>query len=80
MEKGCGTSWVKHSPNNTVEVAKLAKDLQWPEATTLTPVALAEASAELINGREDAASIVLVIAEFHADHVIALHRADHKSG
>jgi len=42
MEEDCGISWVKHFANNTVKVAKLAKDLQWPEAITLTSVALAE--------------------------------------
>jgi len=63
MEKDCGISWVKHFTNNTMEVSKLAADLKWPAATTLTSVALAEASAELINGREDAASVVLVITD-----------------
>jgi len=63
MEKDCHISWVKHLSNDTMGVAKLVGDLQWPEATTLTSVALAEAEAELMYGREDAASIVVVITD-----------------
>merc|ERR1719215_954191 len=63
MEKDCGISWIKHFTNETVATSTLIKDLEFPRATTLTSVALAEAKSELINGREDAASIVVVITD-----------------
>mmetsp|Transcript_145458 Transcript_145458/g.466159 ORF Transcript_145458/g.466159 Transcript_145458/m.466159 type:complete len:877 (+) Transcript_145458:72-2702(+) len=63
MEKDCRIAWIKHLTNNTIEIAKMVSDLKFPEATTLTSVALATAEAELINGREDASSVVLVITD-----------------
>jgi hypothetical protein len=63
METDCGITWVKHFTNDTIATAKLVNDLKFPRATTLTSVALAEAKSELINGREDAASIVVVVTD-----------------
>jgi len=63
IEKDCKISWVKHMTNNTLETAKLVADLKFPDATTLTSMALASAETELINGREDASSVVLVITD-----------------
>jgi len=65
MEKDCGMHWVSHF---TSDVEKLSEDvshekLEWPEATTLTSVALGQAEAELIQGREDANSVVIVITD-----------------
>lgn len=63
IEKDCQVSWIKHLTNNTVEVAALVKDLKYPESTTMTSAALGEAGIELINGRPDAASVVIVITD-----------------
>jgi hypothetical protein len=63
LEKDCGIRWVKHFTNDTLATAKEVEALKFPRATTMTSVALAEASSELINGREDASSIVVVITD-----------------
>jgi len=63
MEQDCHISWISHFTNETLRVAQLVWDLEFPSATTLTSVALAEAESELINGREDAASIVVVVTD-----------------
>jgi len=63
MEKDCGIQWVSHL---TSDVATLADDvshakLTWPRGTTLTSVALGQAEAEFMQGREDANSVAIVI-------------------
>jgi len=63
MEKDCNIFWVQHFTNDTMGAADELEKLKFPRKTTLTSVALAEAEAELIYGREDAASVVVVITD-----------------
>jgi hypothetical protein len=63
MEKDCGIKWVKHFTNDTLSAAEEVEKLEFPQKSTLTSVALAEAEAELVYGREDATSVVIVITD-----------------
>jgi hypothetical protein len=63
MEKDCSIKWVKHFTNDTVAVAEEVEKLKFPSKTTLTSVALAEAEAELLYGREEANSVVIVVTD-----------------
>jgi len=59
----CGVQWVKHLTPNVSQVESAAEDLAWPRRTTLTSLALAQAQSELIKGRQDANSVVVVITD-----------------
>merc|ERR1719221_403551 len=59
----CGITWASHYTNDTAAVRKAAAALKWPGRTTLTSYALAEARGELIQGRQDAKSVVVVITD-----------------
>jgi len=59
----CGVVWESHLSSDVAEVKKTAEALKWPGRTTLTSYALAEAKNELINGRQDAKSVVVVITD-----------------
>jgi len=63
MEKDCGIQWVSHFTFDGKSVADKIKNLQWPEKTTLTSLALSTAEAELTQGRQDASSLVIVITD-----------------
>mmetsp|Transcript_65519 Transcript_65519/g.213335 ORF Transcript_65519/g.213335 Transcript_65519/m.213335 type:complete len:887 (-) Transcript_65519:188-2848(-) len=63
LAKDCEIRWVSHFTNDTASVAAWVKEMQYPAATTLTSVALAEAQGELMNGREDANSVVIIITD-----------------
>jgi len=63
MEKDCSIKWVKHFTNDTMAAAKEVEKQSFPRKTTLTSVALGEAEAELMYGREDASSIVICITD-----------------
>jgi len=63
MEKDCKITWTSRFTNKTDALADKVKKLAWPASTTLTSVALAEAQSQLVNGREDANSVVLVITD-----------------
>jgi len=63
MVKDCGIEWISHFTNDTTSLAKTVKKLPFPASTTLTSVALAEAGQELVNGREDANTVVLVVTD-----------------
>jgi len=63
LETQCNIKWIKHFNSDTEDTAKMAANLGWPAASTLTSVALAEAEAELIHGREDASTVVVVITD-----------------
>lgn len=63
MEKDCKILWVSHFTNDTVGLADKVNALKFPRATTLTSVALAEAEAELVYGREEANSVVVVVTD-----------------
>ena len=63
LPEDCGIVWVKHFTNNTLEAVEAVDALKFPAATTLTSVALAEADAELMYGRESANSVVVVVTD-----------------
>jgi len=65
LVKDCGIQWVtRFDDNKTGEaVAEDIAKVEWPQATTLTSLALAEAGAELSHGRADANSIVIVMTD-----------------
>jgi len=65
-EAECGMYWQSRFSENkkTEEVVADIEKMKWPQATTLTSMALAEASAELsAGGRADAQSIVVVLTD-----------------
>jgi len=59
----CGITWASHFTNDTAAVKTASAALKWPGRTTLTSYALAEAKNELIQGRQDAKSVVVVITD-----------------
>lgn len=61
----CGMTWVtRFDENQTGEaMAESIEKMTFPRGTTLTSMAIAEASAELAHGREDAESIVIVLTD-----------------
>merc|ERR1712194_273145 len=61
--EACGIQFVSHFTTDTAAVAKLAAKMEWPSRSTLTSYALAEAKSELITGRRDAKSVVVVITD-----------------
>jgi hypothetical protein len=61
--QSCGMYWLSHMSEDIPSVAKAVKNAKWPGRTTLTSLALAEAQAELINGRQGATSVVVVITD-----------------
>jgi len=63
MIKDCMIEWVNHFSNDTKKIVAAVDALKFPASTTLTSVALAEAASELVNGREDANSIVVVVTD-----------------
>lgn len=63
LKKQCGISWVSHFTNKTDDLDKTLETLEWPEASTLTSVALGEAENEMMLGRADANTVVVVITD-----------------
>lgn len=63
MQEQCGIQWISHYTNDMGKLETDIKALEWPRATALTSVALGQAEAELINGRQDANAVVVVITE-----------------
>merc|ERR1719220_183880 len=59
----CGMRWVDHLTPNLDLVEQNVKAMKWPRRTTLTSLALAEAGAEIIYGRQDAQSVVVIITD-----------------
>merc|ERR1712194_179444 len=59
----CGITWASRFTNDTNAVKKATAAMRWPGRSTLTSYALAEAKNELINGRADAKSVVVVITD-----------------
>merc|ERR1719238_1103372 len=57
----CGITWVSHFTTHTDTLAGQVAGLAWPAASTFTSMALAQAEADLRNGRADATSIVIVV-------------------
>lgn len=62
-ETNCGIQWLSHFTDDTQGVADSIAGTAWPQKTTLTSAALAQAESELMTGREDAQSVVVVITD-----------------
>jgi len=63
VEAQCGIKWVSHFTEDMGELRKEVAKLSFPAATTLTSVALGQAESELVYGRSDANSVVIVITD-----------------
>jgi len=63
METTCGMQWVSHFTNETAALATTVTGLEWPQSTTMTSLALTQAEGELVKGREDAQSVVILITD-----------------
>jgi len=63
MENDCGIKWVDHFMDNVEDVARDIENLDYPEQTTLTSLALSTAETELAYGRDDAKSVVIVVTD-----------------
>jgi len=59
----CGMHWVQHLTTDIAVAETSVQAMTWPNTTTLTSMAIIEAKAELINGRQDANSVVVVITD-----------------
>merc|ERR1719422_2663083 len=59
----CGVHWVEHLTPNINQVINSIKEMDWPRRTTLTSLALAEVTSQLIKGRRDAQSIVVIVTD-----------------
>lgn len=63
VERQCGIKWVHHLSTTIDDVEKSVQAMEYPARTTLTSMAIAEAQQELTSGRQDAASVVVVITD-----------------
>jgi hypothetical protein len=63
LARQCGISWVSHFTDDLEALDENLKNLKWPASSTLTSVALGEAKNELMNGRKDANTVVVVITD-----------------
>jgi hypothetical protein len=63
MEKDCRISWISRFTNDTEGLVKKIDAIPHSEGSTLTNVALSEVDPELVNGREGAATVVLVVTD-----------------
>merc|ERR1719433_753398 len=59
----CGVHWVSRLTGDIASVRAGIKAMSWPRRTTLTSLALAEINSNLIEGRQDANSVVVVITD-----------------
>jgi len=63
MKEQCGIEWISHYTTDMGALASEVLQLPFPAATTLTSVAIGQAESELVNGREDANSVVVLITD-----------------
>jgi uncharacterized protein YegL len=63
METTCKIKFVTHFSRNMKQIHDKIGELEWPQGSTLTSLALATAKAELTIGRKDAESVVIVITD-----------------
>merc|ERR1740121_45941 len=63
VEETCKIKWVSHFTSDTEQLARDVMTLAWPAQSTLTAMALGVAEAELKNGRENVASVTVVITD-----------------
>jgi len=63
MEKVCKIKTVTHFTKDMKKIKEKINELNWPQGSTLTSLALQTAKAELALGRKEAKSIVVVITD-----------------
>lgn len=63
MEKDCQIKWVSRFSTDFAAVATEVANMQWPGSSTLTSMALAEASQMIQNGRQNAQTVTVVITD-----------------
>jgi uncharacterized protein YegL len=63
METTCRIKFVSHFTRKLKDLYNKIGELEWPQGSTLTSLALATAKAELSVGRKDAESVVIVITD-----------------
>lgn len=63
MATDCNIRWISHFTTDIAKVEEEVKKMSWPQGSTLTSAALAEAASELTYSRADANSIVVVITD-----------------
>jgi hypothetical protein len=63
LAKQCGISWVSHFTDKLDQLDTNLENLAWPASSTLTSVALGEAKNEMMAGRGDANTVVVVITD-----------------
>jgi hypothetical protein len=68
IEKDCGISWVTpltadagHFTADVKNAGKRIKELKWPSKSTFTSLALAQAQAEVLYGRDGVTKVVVVV-------------------
>merc|ERR1719333_2121594 len=63
MEKVCKIKTVTHFTKDMKKIKEKINELNWPQGSTLTSLALQTAKAELALGRKEAKSIIVVITD-----------------
>jgi len=63
LETTCGMQWVSHFTSDTAGLSRTVSALEWPMSTTMTSLALGQAESELVKGREDAQSVVILVTD-----------------
>jgi len=63
LKETCGISWVSHFTDDLTALDTTMEQLEWPASSTLTSVALGEAASEMMNGRKNASTVVIVITD-----------------
>jgi len=63
IKEQCGIQWISHFTDDMGALATDVRNLEWPASTTLTSVALGQAETELMNSRDDANAVVIVITD-----------------
>jgi len=64
MKTQCGIEWVSLFTNDSETLqGTISTDMEWPQSTTLTSVALGQAENMLVQGRETANSVVIVVTD-----------------
>jgi uncharacterized protein YegL len=63
METDCKIKFVTHFERDMKKVKEKIAELEWPQGSTLTSLALMTAKSELQLGRKDAESVVVVITD-----------------
>lgn len=59
----CGLEWVTRDEEDMTKVGPAIDAIEWPAGGTYTSLALAEATSQLVSGRPDAESVVVVVTD-----------------